>query len=569
MDRSVQSALYNRLDCAPEQPALAFRDSDGLFRWRSVEQVYSQAASYATRLSGEGLRRDDVCILVLPSEELSANLLLASLLLGAVPLLVAPPTVRSPHSALLEILHRTIEKSGARVVVCAESMSNLRQAMEQRSPSTRFIFGEADLGIDSGPIPRIMPAADEVALLQLTSGTTGFPRICVWKQRSVLAALDGMAAAMKMSGDDRCLNWTPLYHDMGLVNNFLLCLARGVPLAMLSPVEFVRNPALWLRGLSETGSTVTWSPNFGFAITAQRVRETELEGVRLDSVRAFWNAAERIHLQTMQAFHTRFAPIGVRAAALKTNFGCAENVGGATFSDPDGAFVVEHISPAILQRRRIARPIAVSRTESKTVSVVGVGRAAPGITITILSPRGRLLSDGHIGEIALETPSRMAGYLGDAPATKRALHGKLLRTGDLGYLRGGELFWVGRVAERITVRGRKLDPSDFEPILLNIPALREGCFAAFGVDDERQGTQRVVIVSEVRDISRNGADISGEIRERALSHLGVTVDEVVLVPPGTLAKTSSGKRRHRHFRDLYAQGQLESIRLGKVADDAP
>jgi acyl-CoA synthetase (AMP-forming)/AMP-acid ligase II len=154
----------------------------------------------------------------------------------------------------------------------------------------------------------------------------------------------------------------------------------------------------------------------------------------------------------------------------------------------------------------------------------------------------------------------MMGYLGDTAATRRAFSHDLLRTGDLGYLRGQELFWVGRAKERITVRGRKLDPSDFEPVLLRVPGLRQGSFAAFGVEDAARGTQRVVIVAEVRDPpGRTQAEIVGDISREVFLHLGVTADEILLVRPGTLTKTSSGKRRHKFFRRQYLSGGLGSF----------
>lgn len=184
--------------------------------------------------------------------------------------------------------------------------------------------------------------------------------------------------------------------------------------------------------------------------------------------------------------------------------------------------------------------------------------------VKILSRTGRPLPEGHIGEIALDTPSRMAGYLNDARATRQALFGELLRTGDLGYMRGEELFWVGRVKERINVRGKKMDPSDFEPVLLEISGLRQGCFAAFGVDEEELGTQRIVIISEVREpLSRDRQELRDEIRDRILRKLGVIVDDVVLVQPGTLTKTSSGKRRHRYFKKLYLDGGLKPFEFSK------
>jgi fatty-acyl-CoA synthase len=259
----------------------------------------------------------------------------------------------------------------------------------------------------------------------------------------------------------------------------------------------------------------------------------------------------------MMAFYTRFKPLGVRLDALKTNFGCAENVGGATFSDPDGPFLFERLDRTAFLRDRIAQPVDDDAPAQSQIVVVGAGKGHPQLQVRIVSEDGRPLPDGHIGEVALVTPSRMEGYLGDAEASSAAIVNDALVTGDLGYLRAGELFWVGRVQERINVRGVKMDPSDFESILLGVEALRPGCFAAFGLDDSSKGTQRIVIVTEVRkSADRSIEDLSGDVRNQVFLALGVNVDEVVLVREGTLTKTSSGKRRHRYVKELYESGQL-------------
>jgi acyl-CoA synthetase (AMP-forming)/AMP-acid ligase II len=155
----------------------------------------------------------------------------------------------------------------------------------------------------------------------------------------------------------------------------------------------------------------------------------------------------------------------------------------------------------------------------------------------------------------------MEGYLKDARATSRAIRGDYLKTGDLGYVRDGEFFWTGRVRERITIRGRKLDPSDFEPVLLTVDGLRLGCFVAFGVDDARRGTEKVVVAAEIKSDNVDVDRVAGEIRERVLRQLGIALADVVLVPRGALTKTTSGKRRHRAHRDLYADGSLDALRV--------
>jgi acyl-CoA synthetase (AMP-forming)/AMP-acid ligase II len=560
---SLQSRLRDRLERAPERRALAFCSADGAVDWLSLEEVERRAAAVAALLVEQGLAPGDVAILVLPSDELAATTLLATLSIGAVPLLVAVPVVAGSPLDLPQTVARLVRESHARLVVCTESMAGALDVAEVRR-GARVLNGIRP-ATSPQPLPAVTkrPASHDVAALQLTSGTTGVPRICVWEQRAVLAALDGMARAMGLADDDVCLTWTPLYHDMGLVNNFLLCITHGVPLALLSPEEFVKRPALWIQGLSRATATLSWSPNFGFALAARRVTDEELAGVRLDHVRALWNAAERIHRRTVVEFCRRYRHHGLRTSAVRANFGLAENVGGATFGG--GRIVVEDVDREALFREGIARPRprrARGDTAAASTTVVGVGRPCPGVEVEILSVEGRPLPEGFVGEIALSTPSRMRGYLNDPVATRSVLRGARLVTGDLGYLRGGELFWVGRVRERITVRGKKLDPSDFEPVLAGIAGLREGCFAAFGVDDEEQGTQRIVIASEVREpLGREPGEIAAEIQREAFLRLGVTVDEVSLVRPRTLGKTSSGKRRHGRARLMYLQGAFEERRV--------
>jgi fatty-acyl-CoA synthase len=567
---SLQAEILARLSESPDGRCICFYGARETVHWQSRAQLYSKSVAVAQQLRQEGVRPGDICIIVLPSGETSATALLAALLLGAVPLLIAPPTLVGANLELRQTLHSVLRSTRPRVVVCSPSIQPERIRIERSFPATRFVFPPdvEDMELKNEPFAPALPASTDIAAMQLTSGTTRASRICVWDHKAVLAALDGMAEAMALSAADVCVNWTPLYHDMGLVNNFFLCLARGIPLVLLSPQEFVRRPALWLRCLSQTAATVTWSPNFGFALTARKAQEQELEGVRLDHVRAFWNAAERIHAETFDAFHSRFAPLGVKREVLKTNFGCAENIGGATFSGVNELPPREHIDRRLLDERGIARVSPAAEDEEKVV-VVSAGVAHPALNIRILSPRGRVLPDGHVGEICLDTPSRMLRYHKNAHETRHALRGGLLHTGDLGYLRNGHLFWVGRLRDRITIHGKKIDPSTFESIFASTPGLREGCFAAFGVPDEQLGTERLIMVGEVRSpVTESLKNLAATISRKCFLQLGITPGDIVLVPSGTLAKTSSGKRRHRYFRKLYLDGGLEQARMS-LSDSMP
>lgn len=558
---SLQTMFRERLESNPDGNALAFFNPDGTYTWRTFREFYETGCRYGSILSESGLSRGEVCVFMLPSDEISANALFGSLLIGALPLMVAPPVVRGLHSNLKDVIEHVVKTTSARTVVLEDDEKTLGEALQKSHPETRVLYiSEFDNGGDPGAAPLVYPASDDIAAMQLTSGTTGFPRVCVWDQNAVLQALDGMELAMKVGTDDICVNWTPLYHDMGLINNFMLCMAKGIPLVMLETMNFLKKPALWLQALSSTGATVTWSPNFGYTFTAQRARDHHLKDIELGKVKAFWNAAERIHLDTILAFQKKFEQFGVKLSVMKTNFGCAENVGGATFSDTEDNFIVEHVNKHKLYEEGIAIPETATNGSSDTVAVVGVGRPYPGMSIQIQSEDGEHLPDGHVGEIALDTPSRMKEYLGNEEQTSYAVRGKFLHTGDYGYMRGKEVFWTGRVRERINLHGKKFDPSDFESVLLQIDGLRPGCFAAFGIDDEKIGTQRLVIVSEVRDSNDRPLEtVMDDVREQVATHLGIKVDEVLLLSPGTMTKTSSGKRRHRFYRELYLDGEIHAL----------
>lgn len=556
MKRTLQGALLARLEEDAGRPAIAFVDGAGRCEWESRQRFLERAAGAASVLADAGLRAGDVGVVVSVDPREAALAVAALLVLGAQPILVAPPAIQGTASSLRDVLLDVVRRTAARACLVPRAMKSDVGALEAASPGVHVELGfERLLGARPGRVAFADRAPRDVAALQLTSGTTGFPRIAVWEQERVVGALDAMARAMALGPDDVCVNWTPLYHDMGLVNNFLLCLAHGVPLALLSPLDVVRRPAFWLRALADAGATTTWSPNFGFALAAERARDEELDGVRLERVRGFWNAAERVHVATFERFHDRFARFGVRRAALRANFGCVETIGGVTFTDPAGALVVERVDEDALRSDGVARVVA-----DGGCAVVGCGRAAAGAELRVLDEHGRALPDGVVGELAVRTSNRFVGYLGDLAATGEALRGELVVTGDLAYLRAGELFWTGRSRERINLQGRKVDPSELERVLFAVDGLRTGCFCAFGVEDPERGTEVLVVLAEVEPAAETDrARLAATVRREVATRLGLAIEDLVLVRKGALTKTSSGKRRHRHFRALYLAGELDVL----------
>ena len=538
---TIQQSFNETLERRADLPAIGFADIHGNIDWLTTTEFHRESAARAASFRERGLGQGDVAVLVSADPRFAATSVCGVLQSGAVPLLVAPPAIQGVNSNLEAVIENVAERTSARLVLRDEPP----------------VDSDAEISI-------VVPDPSATAALQLTSGTTGFPRVCVWRHEQVLAAVDGMASFMGLTEEDVHANWTPLYHDMGLINNFMLCLTRGIPLVLINPLDFIRKPAVWLKVIHDARATMTWAPNFGYAVAAQRIRQEETEGIRLDHVRGMWNAGERVHAATFEEFFERFKGLGLRWESLKANFGCAENVGGATFTAMDEGVVIERVESAALYEQRLAR-VADEAFDGSTTRVVSTGKGHPALTPHILDEDGAPLPDGSVGEVALESPSRLVEFMGQPDETANTLRGKYLVTGDLGYLRDGELFWTGRKRERINLAGVKHDPSDFEALLNEIDGLRKGCFVAFGVEDERIGTQRLYLVCEVVAApKRSHAEICTEIRRAVATRLGITAGEIALVEKGLLTKTSSGKRRHVHFRDLYVNGEIECVHRDRI-----
>jgi fatty-acyl-CoA synthase len=555
MRRTLQGELYEAARRNGRRRALGFYSARGEIEWLTYDELLGLGLGAAGWFRNQGVHRGDACVLAVGDARRTAVLLLGVLALGAIPLSLPPFGNLRSSGVKAGFVRAVVRRARARLVVTDEPVDSFAGWID---PSLVRDLCVHDLAQEGPLIEPVLPSEHAVASYQLTSGTTRAPRVCVWGQQALVTRLETTRKALRVGEGDTFVSWAPLHHTMGLLNNFFLCLTSGIPLVLIRPNDFVKSPALWLRALSETRATETWSANFGFALAVEKITDDELRGVRLDSVRGFWNAAERIHLETFASFYRRFRELGLRLGALKTNYGSAENVGGATFGDPTADFVVERVRPDALYERGIAERIEES--SAGAVPVMSVGRPCSGLRVEILR-RGRRVPDGHVGEVVLVSSARMRGYLRDAASTKKALRGRRLLTGDLGYLRGGELFWTGRISERITIRGRKIDPSDFEPVLSAIEGLEARGFAAFGVDDVTQGTQKAVIVAEVRAGARDVDRIVRAIRAGAQRELGVALHDVLLVRRGTLTKTMSGKRRHAAYREPYRDGSLEALRV--------
>jgi acyl-CoA synthetase (AMP-forming)/AMP-acid ligase II len=562
---TLAAALATALAAAPAAAAVGSYRGPSRIAWLSRGRLLESARAHAQALGAAGIVRGEAC-LIAPVED--GELDTAALIVGCILAGCAPLTVPAVDAGgnIADVLARCLAITRSRLVVVASHDA----AKADRSMAGLRATGAAtevlDLARLAAPGLRVggEPAAhDGCRLMQLTSGTTGTSRVCMWSEAGILAAVRGITAAMQVAPGDVLFTWSGLHHTVGLLNNLMLGLCGQVPAVFMSAQTFARAPLLWLRGMAETAATITSAPNFGFKLAADSARADEVASLDLSKVRAFWNTGERVAFATCERFHEAFSACGLRKSALRANFGSAENSGGATFSDVGPSpLIFETVDRDKLQHEGEAVPVPGEAARSMScVTIASVGAPWPGLRLHIRDEAGRPCADGKVGEIALETPSRFLGYCNDAEATAAVLDGGMLLTGDLGYRRRGQLFWIGRKQECIVIRGRKIDPGELAPALDEVAGLRPGAYVAFGVDEEQTGTQRAVVAVELDGSGRDPALVVRDIRRSVLRAVGIGA-EILALPAGTLQTTISGKRRHRYYKGLYLRGELQPLRAG-------
>jgi fatty-acyl-CoA synthase len=395
---------------------------------------------------------------------------------------------------------------------------------------------------------------DALAILQFTSGSTAEPKGVMLPHNRVLANLDAARVGVALDpADDVLLSWLPLYHDMGLIGLLTLPMITGTDLVLAGAQDFMASPARWMEWMSAFGGTATAGPNFAYALAARAL--ARLDGLDLSRWRIGLNGAEPIDPSTVEDFCAAGARHGLDPHAVFCAFGMAEVTIAGTFPAPGAGMTVDSIDRRVLETDRYAAPRGPG--EAGTRRLARLGRAVEGLELRIVEPEtGRPMREREVGELELRGTSVTPGYYRRPTETARAFRDGWLRTGDLGYLVDGELVVCGRIKDVIIVGGRNVFPEDVERAVASVAGVRAGNVIAFGVEG-RRGREDVVVVAETR------ADEIGPVRD-AVSRsvrqaVGVPLRDLVLVSPGTLPKTSSGKLQRALCRSRYLSEELQPI----------
>jgi fatty-acyl-CoA synthase len=550
----VSDLLLDGLERAGRHPegGLRFLDRAERATWFGWTEVRERALAVCGGLQAAGISPGDRVALVFPTGIGFFDAFFGTLLAGAVPVPLYPP-VRLGR--MTEYLHRTarmIERSDARLVLAD---SRVRRVLGEAVALAKPALG--CLTLDD--IPReagrpVRPQPSDLALVQFSSGTTVDPKPVGLSHRALAAQTEILNSLWTDTDELRhsCVSWLPLYHDMGLIGCVLPAVSRDATLTLIGPELFVARPALWLRALSRYRGTISPAPNFAYGLCVHRIDDAEMEGVDLSGWRTALNGAESVAPSVLRAFCERFGRWGFHPEALTPVYGLSEAALAVTFSDLDRPF-----QTGFFDREALAREGA-ARVEPKGREIVSVGRPLPGFRLRILDEEGRALPEGRVGRVWIAGPSLMDGYLGDSQATARALRDGWLDTGDLGFLHGGELFLTGRAKDVVILRGRNHAPDEIEMAVEDVPGVRTGCVvAASWLPEGAEGEVLGLFVEVSRQATPAQREaLPSSCREAVLGATGLAVDHVILLEPGTIPRTSSGKLRRAETLRLYLAGEL-------------
>jgi len=507
-----------------------------------------RAAHYAAA----GLRRGDRVALVVPEGEHFIPAFLGALWGGLIPVPLYPPVSLGKLDAFMEALVGILNIARPRVLVTTERVGKVLWSAVGRIASIEKVITTEELAKHAGSFPAAADVRDdEIAFLQFTSGSTALPKGVMVTHGSLAANCRAIIReGLEADGaKDKAVSWLPLYHDMGLIGFVIAPVCYRISVVFIPTMSFIKNATLWMETIHKHRATLSFAPNFAYALVTKRAKPEQIARWDLSQMRVFGCGAEPINPGTMRAFLQAMAPAGLKPEGLLPCYGMAEATLAISFVPLDEPLQTDRIDA---ERYHADHEAALVSNGSAFLEVVNCGRTFVGHEVTVQDDDGRILPDRHIGEICFRGPSVTAGYWENPEATQAAFRGGWLHTGDLGYRVGNRIFVSGRIKDILIVNGRNYHPQGIEWLVNEIPGVRKGSSVVF----TRPGaaSEEIVVAAEAR--TDDAAALKAQIVARVGEEFQLAVSDVALVPPGTLPKTSSGKLQRRKTREQYLNGSI-------------
>lgn len=533
---------------------LNFHDARGkLVQAYAFAELRRDALEQARRLIAAGIRPQDRIALIAETGPEFAALFFGVIYAGAWPVPLPLPTSFGGAQSYIDQLRVQLESCDPALLIYPPEIG----AMCAESARLTNVSATDWAEFAQRPAPAAeLPQADtnDIAYLQYSSGSTRFPHGVAITHHALLNNLAAHSHGMELVGSDRCVSWLPWYHDMGLVGCFLSPVANQVSTDYLKTEDFARRPLAWLDLISRNaGTTLSYSPTFGYDICARRMSSQTKASERFDLSR--WrvagNGADMIRPDVMQRFVDAFADAGFHATAFLPSYGLAEATLAVSIMPPGEGIVVE-----LVEETQLSGGTARADRPQRYRAVVNCGKPVRDMTVEIREEDGTPLPEKAIGKVWCKGPSVMVGYFRDEAATEACMADGWLDTGDMGYMSDGYIYIVGRAKDMIIVNGKNHWPQDIEWAVEQLPGFKQGDIAAFSITTPGGEETPAVLVQCRTSDEQERLRLRDEIRERVRSVTGMNC-VVELVPPRTLPRTSSGKLSRAKARNLYLNGEIK------------
>lgn len=555
---TLLDAFENAARVAPAHGITLFDRRGQNAEKRTYPQVLEMARRGAAFLAAAGIGAGDRVLLSLPTSWSLIEIYFGAIFRGAQPVMVAPPGALGGAAAHAHKIEGLVALLGPKRLFC--DAAALKEFLEFGAPEAAKIAmtpEQLDVLTPAAGKTEHRPEPGDLAFLQLTSGSTGRQRAVMIRHTNVIhnaVAMGHMSNISSFSALDRVVSWLPLNHDMGLVGCLFFSIVQGIDVFLLRPESFLARPRLWLQTLSANKGTLSAGPNFAFQLCVERIEAEEIAGIDLSNWRIGVAGAEMVHPDTCAQFTQKFASSGFKPETMVPSYGMAE----ATLA----------VTGDRKNRGVRTAPVPSGNQDGlglKEVVCVGEPVTDTQVRISAASVPGQFLDDGKVGEVCVSGPGIFGGYYNDAAATAESLQeaggARWLRTGDIGFMKDGELYITGRTKDLLIIHGHNLMPHELEWLAEGVSGGggAERC-GAFSVETSAQGEQAVLVMEASSTDAGELGKIEHEVRVRVGRALGLPLSDLVFVKRGQIPKTTSGKVQRRELRQRYLDGKLERLK---------
>jgi fatty-acyl-CoA synthase len=533
--------------------SVAGTDGSLYVSWR---QIHDEARVVAATMQARGLVPGDHVAILGPTSRGLITAVRGCWMAGIASMVLPLPMRMGSLEAFVESTRGRIRHGDAKLVLIDEALAPFYEAAAGDPPIVplNHVLPGAP-GLPSGDALEIPPVDPErLVILQYTSGSTSEPKGVMIPDRVLSANIDA-CTEVALHADEVMVSWLPLYHDMGLVGFLAIPMTKGIELVQAAPQDFLAHPGNWMQWISDFGGTATAGPNFAWVLATRALKR--MSGIDMSSLTLALSGAEPVDPNAVEAFTAAAEPFGFAASSVFPAFGMAEVAIGGSFPKRGQGLVCDTVDREVLERHRVAKPIDVTNTDELELTARRLpllGTPVPGLEMRVVDPDTLdELPERHVGELLIRGTSVTPGYYKRPDATAALFRDDWLCTGDLAYMLDGQLVLCGRIKDVIIVGGRNVFPEDIERAVGVLDGVRAGNVIAFGMEGYK-GKESVVVVAEVR--TDDLAAVRQAIHHRTLEVCGLPPRDVMLVQPGSLPKTSSGKLQRAKCREDYLNETL-------------